>query len=56
MSRHRPLGIYFADKFIVVADYFVHYNYVHLHCTLRIAPAMVAGISDRLGTLEELAE
>jgi hypothetical protein len=33
-----------------------HYNFVHLHKTLRVTPAMAAGISDKLRSLEELVE
>lgn len=39
-----------------VTLHFAHYNFVHLHKSLRITPAMAAGVSDRLWTLEELVE
>jgi IS1 family transposase len=39
-----------------VALHFTHYNFVRLHKTLRTTPAMAAGISDRLWSLEELVE
>jgi cell fate regulator YaaT (PSP1 superfamily) len=39
-----------------VALHFAHYNFVRLHKTLRVTPAMAAGVSDRLWTLEELVE
>jgi IS1 family transposase len=39
-----------------VALHFAHYNFVRLHRTLRITPAMAAGVSDKLWTLEELVE
>lgn len=39
-----------------VALHFCHYNFVRLHKTLRTTPAMAAGVSDRLWTLEELVE
>jgi hypothetical protein len=39
-----------------VALHFCHYNFVRLHKSLRITPAMAAGVSDRLWTLEELVE
>ncbi len=35
---------------------FAHYNFVRQHKSLRITPAMAAGVSDRLWTLEELVE
>ena len=39
-----------------VALHFAHYNFVRLHRTLRTTPAMAAGVSARLWTLEELVE
>ena len=39
-----------------VALHFAHYNFVRLHRSLRITPAMAAGVSDRLWSLEELLE
>jgi IS1 family transposase len=37
-----------------VALHFAHYNFVRIHQTLRVAPAMAAGITDRLWGLEDL--
>lgn len=37
-----------------VALHFAHYNFVRLHSTIRCAPAMAAGVSRHLWTLEEL--
>lgn len=34
--------------------YFTWYNFVRIHQTLRVTPAMAAGITDRLWTLEDL--
>jgi hypothetical protein len=39
-----------------VALHFCHYNFVRMHKSLRMTPAMAAGVSDRLWTLEELVE
>ena len=39
-----------------VAVHFAHYNFVRIHRTLRVTPAMAAGISDRLWSLEELVD
>lgn len=39
-----------------VSLHFAHYNFVRLHRTLRVTPAMAAGVSDRLWSLEELVE
>jgi IS1 family transposase len=36
--------------------YFVHYNFVRVHKTLRITPAMAAGVSKELHSMEWLAE
>ena len=37
-----------------VALHFAHYNFVRLHQTIRCTPAMAAGVSRHLWTLEEL--
>jgi hypothetical protein len=34
--------------------HFAYYNFVRLHRTTRVTPAMAAGVSDRLWTLEAL--
>ena len=39
-----------------VSLHFAHYNFVRLHKSLRVTPAMASGVSDRLWTLEELVE
>jgi len=39
-----------------VGLHFAHYNFVRQHKTLRVTPAMAAGVSDRMWTLEELVE
>lgn len=39
-----------------VSLHFAHYNFVRVHRTLRITPAMEAGVSDRLWSLDELVE
>lgn len=36
--------------------HFAHYNFVRMHKTLRTTPAMAAGVSDRLLSLEELVD
>ena len=38
-----------------LALYFVYYNFVRVHKTLRVTPAMAAGISDRLWSMEDIA-
>jgi hypothetical protein len=36
--------------------HFAHYNFVRLHRTLRVTPAMAAGVTNRLWSLEELVD
>ena len=38
-----------------IALHFMHYNFARIHQTLRITPAMAAGISDHVWSLEEIA-
>src|SRR5205085_4594716 len=37
-----------------LALYFVFYNFVRRHQSLRVSPAMAAGISDRLWSMEDI--
>ena len=37
-----------------LALYFLHYNFCRIHKTLRVTPAMEAGIADHPWSLEEL--
>ena len=37
-----------------VALHFMHYNFCRVHQTLRVTPAMAAGISDRVWELSDL--
>ena len=34
--------------------YFMHYNFCKIHQTLRVTPAMEAGIADHVGLLRKL--
>ena len=58
MRRFTRLTNAFSKKLenleAAVALHFAHYNFVRLHKTLRCTPAMAAGVSDRLWSLEEL--
>jgi IS1 family transposase len=38
-----------------LALHYVHYNFVHIHKTLRCTPAMEAGVCDRLWTVRDIA-
>ena len=37
-----------------VAIYFMHYNFVRIHQTLRTSPAMAAGVTDKLWELSDM--
>jgi IS1 family transposase len=39
-----------------VAVYFFHYNFCRIHKTLRVTPAMEAGLTDHVWTLEQLCD
>jgi len=34
--------------------YFMHYNFVRIHQTLRVTPAMAASVTDKLWDLTEI--
>ena len=38
----------------MVALHFMHYNYCRVHMTLRVTPAMQAGLADHVWEIEEL--
>ena len=38
------------------ALYFLHYNFARIHQTLRVTPAMAAGISDHVWSIEEIVD
>ena len=60
MRRFTRLTNAFSKKIenhaAAVAIHFMHYNFARIHKTLRIAPAMAAGVSDHLWSLEEIAD
>ena len=37
-----------------VALHYMHYNFVRIHQTLRVSPAMTAGVSDRLWSIADI--
>ncbi|TXM97349.1 DDE-type integrase/transposase/recombinase [Methylobacterium sp. WL64] len=59
MRRFTRLTNAFSKKFEnhhhALALYFMFYNFVRIHKTLKVAPAMAAGISDRLCSMEDVA-
>ncbi|HLW81360.1 MAG TPA: IS1 family transposase, partial [Candidatus Acidoferrales bacterium] len=38
----------------MVAIHFLHYNFARIHKTLRVTPAMEAGLTDHVWSLEEI--
>ena len=60
MRRFTRLTNAFSKRFEnhvhALAIYFVFYNFVRIHKTLRVTPAMAAGLTDRLWNMEDIAE
>lgn len=60
MRRFTRLTNAFSKKFEnhmhMVALYTVWYNFVRIHKSLRITPAMAAGLTDRVWDMSEVAE
>ena len=58
MRRFTRLTNAFSKKFEndchMVAIYHAYYNFCRVHQTLRVTPAMEAGLTDHVWTLEEL--
>jgi IS1 family transposase len=58
MRRFTRLTNGFSKKLVnlraAVALYFAHYNFVRVHQTLRVTPAMEAGLTDHIWSIEEL--
>jgi hypothetical protein len=43
-----------ANHTHMMAIYFMHYNFVRIHQTLRVTPAMAAGVTDRLWEVADM--
>jgi len=60
MRRFTRLTNAFSKKFEnhchSLALYFTYYNFVKIHGSLRMSPAMAAGVTDRLWEIEDLVE
>lgn len=60
MRRFTRLTNAFSKKIdnhrAAIALHFMHYNFCRVHQTLRMTPAMKAGVSDHVWTLEELVD
>jgi IS1 family transposase len=44
-----------ANHEAAIALHFIHYNFVRIHRSLRVTPAMAAGVTDRLWSIEDIA-
>jgi IS1 family transposase len=60
MRRFTRLTNAFSKKLenlkAAVALHFAHYNFIRIHGTLRITPAMAAGVTNKLWTIRDLIE
>ena len=58
MRRFTPLTNGFSKKIqnhaAMVAIHFIYYNFARIHKTLRVTPAMAAGLADQVWSVEEL--
>ncbi len=46
----------YANHLYALALFFMHYNFVRQHKAHKVSPAMAAGITDRLWSMEDIAE
>jgi len=53
VPEKQPDGSWYCT---VCGKTFVHYNFARIHRSLRVTPAMEAGISDRVWSLEDIVE
>ena len=60
MRRFTRLTNAFSKKLdnlkAAVALHFAHYNFVRVHSSLRVTPAMDAGVTNRLWSISELMQ
>lgn len=49
-------GKKFSNHVHALALHFAFYNFVRIHKTLKVTPAMAAGITDKLWSMEDIAE
>jgi len=52
--RNRSSSFSFIRLFYSIVLHFMHYNYCRIHQTLRVTPAMQAGLTDHVWEIEEL--
>jgi hypothetical protein len=55
LRRVQTLGLPVELK-AAVSLHFAHYNFVRMHKTLLMTPAMAAGVESKLWSLEELVD
>jgi hypothetical protein len=46
--------VFSIDLYHALSLYSVHYNFCRVHQTLRVTPAMEAGISNHVSSIEEI--
>jgi hypothetical protein len=60
MRRYTRLSNGFSRKIenhaAAVALYYFSYNFIKIHRTLRVSPAMAAGVTDRLWSVSDLVD
>jgi hypothetical protein len=49
MLEKKALNLFYVESL-----YFMHYNFCRIHQTLRMTPAMKAGVTDRLWEIEDI--
>jgi hypothetical protein len=58
LRRYTRLTNAFSKKIenhcAALAIFYMYYNFVRIHQTLRMSPAMAAGVTDRLWSIEDL--
>ena len=40
---------------VALSQHYMYYNFRRIHQTIKVTPAMAAGITDHIGSLEEIA-
>jgi hypothetical protein len=60
MRRFTRLTNAFSKKIdnhmAAIALHYMHYNFCRIHTTLRVTPAMEAGITDHVWSIEEIVD
>ena len=54
MVNTRPFSKKLENHRHSVAIHFMHYNFVRIHGSLRVTPAMAAGVTDQLWSIEDM--